>query len=131
MSTIKRSRAVPLALVPALAAAVGCGPSQPSAAEADPCLPDSYQQPMCETAVQRQGYYYGGAWYPHVYAYPALMYYNGYSRYVGSGGRVRVLSPSAYEPGAAGRMSGSGARTTTVRGGFGGIGGARGGFAGS
>ena len=122
MNSRKRSSVVPLTLVPALAATVGCGPSQPSAGEADPCLPASYQRQFCETAVQHQGYYYGGAWYPHVYANPALFYYNGYSRYVSSGGQVRVLSPSAYESHAGAPMG----RTTVVRGGFGGIGDAHG-----
>jgi hypothetical protein len=126
MSSHKCSTAVPLSLVPALAALVGCTPSQPALAAADPCLPASYNQQVCETAVQRQGYYYGGAWYPHVYAYPPLFYYNGYSRYVSSGGRVRVLSPSTYEP----HIGASAPRSTVVRGGFGGIGGARG-FGGS
>lgn len=130
MSTLKRSSAVPLTLVPALAAVVGCGPSQPSAAEADPCLPATYQQQICEQAVRQQGYYYGGGWYPHVYAMPALFYYNGYSRYVASGGRVRVLSPSSYTPSVSGGRAAA-SRTTVVRGGFGGIGSARGGFAGS
>jgi hypothetical protein len=130
MSSLKRSSAVPLTLVPALAAVVGCGPSQPSAAEADPCLPATYQQQICEQAVRQQGYHYGGGWYPHVYAMPALFYYNGYSRYVARGGRVRAVSPSTYSP----TIGGGGVstpRTTVVRGGFGGIGGAHGGFAGS
>jgi hypothetical protein len=123
MTTIKRSAAVPLTLVPALAAAVGCGGGPAlSAAEADPCLPQNYAQQVCEAAVQRQGYHYGGMWYPHVYAYTPLFYHNGYSRYVSSGGRVRAISPSVYSPNAS--------RSAVVRGGFGRIGGARGGFAG-
>lgn len=121
MTTSKRSAAVPLTLVPALAAIVGCGPSLPPA-EADPCLPQNYAQQICETAVQQGGYHYGGAWYPHVYTYAPLFYYNGYSRYVSSGGRVRAISPSVYSP--------SAGRSSVVRGGFGGIGGARG-FGGS
>jgi hypothetical protein len=121
MSTTKRSAAVPLTLVPALAAAIGCGPSL-SPADADPCLPQNYQQQVCEVAVQHHGYYYGGGWYPHVYSYAPLFYYNGYSRYVSTGGRVRAISPSVYSP--------SAGRSSVVRGGFGGIGGARG-FGGS
>ena len=122
MNLHKRSSAVPLTLVPALAALVGCGPSLPSAGETDPCLPATYQKQFCESAVQHQGYYYGGAWYPHVYANPALFYYNGYSRYVSSGGQVRLQSPSAYDA----RAGGATGRTTVVRGGFGGIGEAHG-----
>jgi hypothetical protein len=82
-------------------------------------MPATYQQAVCETAVQHQGYYYGGAWYPHVYANPALFYYDGYSRYIGSGGRVGVMPPAVYEPGARGAAA---VRSTVVRGGFGGIG---------
>lgn len=117
MTTIKHSLAVPLVLVPMLAAATGCGPTL-SPADADPCLPQNYSQPVCQTAVQQGGYHYGGDWYPHVYAYPPLFYYNGYSRYVSSGGRVRVISPEVYSP--------SASRSSVVRGGFGGIGEAHG-----
>ena len=129
MTSPKRSATVPLSLVPALAALVSCGPSQPSAMEADPCLPASYQQQICEQAVQQHGYYYGGGWYPHVYAMPPLYYYNGYSHYVATGGRVRVLAPSTYRPSVSGEHVAM-PRTTVVRGGFGGIGGAHG-FSGS
>ena len=118
MTTFKRSAAVPLTLVPALAAAIGCGGPSLSPAEADPCLPQNYAQEVCETAVQRQGYHYGGVFYPHVYSYAPLFYYNGYSRYVSTGGRVRSISRSVYSPNAS--------RSAVVRGGFGRIGGARG-----
>jgi hypothetical protein len=122
MTTFKRSAAVPLTLVASLATAVGCGGGPAlSPAEVDPCLPQNYAQSVCETAVQQGGYHYGGAWYPHVYAYAPLFYYNGYSRYVSSGGRVRAISSSVYSP--------SAGRSSVVRGGFGGIGSARG-FAG-
>ena len=131
MTASKRSAAVPLSLVPALAAIVSCGPSQPAVISGvDPCLPDVYQQGACEYAVQHQGYYYGGMWYRHIYAQPPLFYYNGYSHYVGSGGRVRVISPSAYSP-SIGHSSPASARSTVVRGGFGSIGSAHGSFAGS
>ena len=127
MSASKRSAAVPLSLVSALAAAVGCGPSHPAVAGGvDPCLSPTYQQGACEYAVQHQGYYYGGSWYPHIYSQPALFYYNGYSHYVGSGGSVRVISPGSYAPGIGGAAMPSGARSTVVRGGFGGIGAAHG-----
>lgn len=132
MTVSKRSTAVPLSLVPAIAAIVSCGPSHPAVVSGvDPCLPDVYQRAACEYAVQHQGYYYGGAWYHHIYAQPSLFYYNGYSHYVGSGGRVRVISPSAYSPSIAGHASPASARSTVVRGGFGSIGSAHGGFAGS
>jgi hypothetical protein len=127
---MKRSSAVPLVLVPALAAITGCGPdAPPPQAGVDPCLPASYQQQACEYAVANKGYYNQGVWFPHVYPYAPLFYYNGYSRYVASGGRARALPMSSYTPGASGARAGSGfspGRTTVVRGGFGGIGGSRG-----
>ena len=128
MSQIKRSSAVPLTLVPALAAIVGCGPSGPPqvVSGVDPCLPQVYNEGACTTAVRQQGYYYGGMWYHHVYAMPFLYYHNGYSGYVRSGGRVRALSASTYSP----HVGGIAGRSTVVRGGFGGIGGSRG-FGGS
>ena len=128
MSAIKRSSAVPLSLVPALAALASCGPSGPQVVSGvDPCLPRVYNQAQCEYAVQHQGYYYGGMWYHHVYAMPFLFYHNGYRGYVGSGGRVRPLSSSSYSPHVG---IPSGGRAAVVRGGFGRIGGSRG-FSGS
>ena len=127
MTSIKRSSAVPLALVPALAALVGCNSGPAVVSGVDPCLPQIYQEAACLYATQHQGYYYGGMWYHHVYAMPMLFYHNGYSGYVRSGGTVRALSPSAYSPSLGGASAG---RSTVVRGGFGGIGATRG-FGGS
>ncbi len=129
MSSPKRSAAVPLTLVPALAALVGCTPDASPQAGVDPCLPATYQQQACDYAVANKGYYNQGAWFPHVYPYAPLFYYNGYSRYVASGGRPRALPMSAYTPapgGVRGRTGVSGGRSTVVRGGFGRIGGSRG-----
>ena len=128
MTSIKRSSAVPLVLVPALAAVVGCGPSGPQVVSGvDPCLPQVYNEAACTYAVQHQGYYYGGTWYRHVYTMPFLYYHNGYSGYVRSGGSVRALSSGVYSQHYSGPALG---RSTVVRGGFGSIGGARG-FGGS
>jgi hypothetical protein len=128
MSSIKRSSAVPLVLVPALAAMVGCGPSGPQVVSGvDPCLPQVYNEAACTVAVRQQGYYYGGMWYHHVYAMPFLYYHNGYSGYVRSGGSVRALSSGVYSRNYSGPALG---RSAVVRGGFGGIGGTRG-FGGS
>lgn len=124
MTSIKRSSAVPLTLVPALAAVVSCGGPQ-TISGVDPCLPQVYQEAACQYSIRHQGYYYGGLWYHHVYAMPFIFYHNGYSGYVRSGGTVRALSPSSYRPG-----SPSAGRTTVVRGGFGGIGSTHG-FSGS
>ena len=128
MSSIKRSSAVPLSFLPALAAVVSCGPSGPQVVSGvDPCLPQVYNEAACNTAVRQNGYYYGGMWYRHVYAMPFLFYHNGYSGFVRSGGRVRALSAGSYSPSMGGAQS---SRSTVVRGGFGGIGGSRG-FGGS
>ena len=127
MPISKRSSAVPLTFVPALAAVVGCGPSGPQVVSGvDPCLPQVYNEAACQTAVRQNGYYYGGTWYHHAYTMPFLYYHNGYSGYVRSGGRVRALSASTYAP----HVGGSQPRSTVVRGGFGRIGGFRG-FSGS
>jgi hypothetical protein len=80
----RRSTAVPLSIVPMLAAAVtmsACD-TRPSM---DPCEPVSYMQAACDSAVTHRGYWYGGTWYPHVYSYLPLYYYNGYRSYLGGG----------------------------------------------
>ena len=125
MTSFKRSTAVPLSLVPALAAVAGCNNGPAVVSGVDPCLPSVYNEAACLYATQHQGYYYGGMWYHHVYSMPYIYYHNGYSGYIGSGGRVRSLGAGAYSA----HPSVSG-RSTVVRGGFGGIGGSRG-FGGS
>lgn len=128
MSPLKRSPSVPLALVPALAALVACDSDKPKTISGvDPCLPQVYNEKLCETAVKQQGYHHNGTFYHHAYLMPMLFYNNGYSRYVASGGRVRAINPTAYSPNYVGNTR---ARTTVVRGGFGNIGGTRG-FGGS
>ncbi|MDB4915139.1 MAG: hypothetical protein JWM95_2783 [Gemmatimonadetes bacterium] len=127
MTSLKRSSAVPLSLVPALAAIVGCNPGPHVISGVDPCLPQVYQEAACQYSIAHQGYYYNGMWYHHVYAMPFLYYHNGYSGYVRSGGTVRALSPSSYS---AHVGAPAGGRTTVVRGGFGGIGASHG-FSGS
>lgn len=122
MTTRKRSSAVPLTLVPALAAAVGCGGPQ-TVSGVDPCLPQVYNEALCQTAVRQQGYYHQGMWYHHAYGMPFLFYRNNYAGYVQRGGRVRSLPAGNYSSSYRGP---SGGRTTVVRGGFGGIGGTRG-----
>src|SRR6478672_2439935 len=126
MPISKRSSAVPLVIVPALAALVGCDSGPQVVSGVDPCLPQVYNEAACQVAVHQNGYYYGGMWYHHAYAMPFLFYHNGYSGYVRSGGRVRALSASSYAP----HIGTSAPRSTVVRGGFGRIGGFRG-FSGS
>ena len=120
----RRSRSVPLSLVPALAALVGAGCSASRNAP-DPCEPATYTQTACESAVANRGYYHNGTWFPHAYAYGAMYYLGRHNSYVQGGGRVRSISPTVYSPGVA-----APSRPNAVRGGFGGIG-ARHGAAGS
>ncbi len=126
MTHRKRSSAVPLTLVPALAAAVGCGGGPQTISGVDPCLPQVYNEAACQRAVTQRGYYHNGMWYHHVYAMPFMFYRNGYNGYVGRGGRVNALPASTYSS----QYRATSGRSTVVRGGFGGIGSSRG-FGGS
>ncbi|HTE44536.1 MAG TPA: hypothetical protein VK636_04765 [Gemmatimonadaceae bacterium] len=111
----RRSTAVPLSIVPALAALVVTGCS--SRVAYDPCESASYNQIACDSAVVHHGYWYGGSWYPRTYPYLPLYYFGRYNSYVAGGGRVRSISPTVYSPSVA-----APSRANVVRGGFGGIG---------
>jgi len=111
----RRSRSVPLSLVPALAALVGAGCARPR--PVDPCEATTYTQTACDSAVAKGGYYYSGTWYPHVYSYGALYYLTRHNSWVAGGGRVRSISPTVYAPRPAVT-----ARPGVIRSGFGGIG---------
>lgn len=113
----RRSATVPLSLVPALAALVTVAACGSHRGAMDPCEPSSFEHASCDSAVAHHGYYYGGTWYPHVYPYLPLYYFNSYRSYVGSGGQVRSMSPTVYAP-----PAGTASRANVVRGGFGGIG---------
>jgi hypothetical protein len=111
----RRSRSVPLSLVPALAALVGVGCSQ--RVPMDPCEAETYSQVACENAVANSGYWNNGHWYAHAYPFAAMYYLNRHSSFVAGGGRLRSVSPSVYVPHTA-----VPSRPGVVRGGFGGIG---------
>jgi hypothetical protein len=113
----RRSRAIPLAIVPALAALAGTAACSHRSIY-DPCDQTAYVQTACDSAVVHQGYYYGGTWYPHVYPYAGLYYYNRYTGFLAGGGHVRSISPTVYVP----STSSPSARPGVVRGGFGSIG---------
>jgi hypothetical protein len=112
----RRSAAVPLSIVPMLAALVAV-PACSSNSVLDPCESASYTQMACDSAVVHHGYWYGGTWYPRVYSYLPMYYYNGYRSYLGSGGHVRTSAPTIYAP-----PSAEPSRASVVRGGFGSIG---------
>jgi hypothetical protein len=117
MPTTRRSSAVPLSLVPVIAAAISataCSHPRPL----DPCEAENYTQAACDSAVTGGGYWYSGTWYPHVYPYAAMYYLGRYNSFVAGGGRVRSISPTVYVP----HTSTPAARPSVVRGGFGGIG---------
>ena len=105
---------MPLTLVPALASVSACRADRVAL---DPCDPSSFSKTPCDSAVAHHGYWYGGTWYPHVYPYLPLYYYNGYRSYIGRGGQMRSTSPTIYVP-----PSATPPRANVVRGGFGGIG---------
>ena len=113
----RRSAAVPLTIVPALAAlvaATGCS----RRVAYDPCEPVSYQQVACDSAVAHHGYWYGGRWYAARLSVPAVCTTTATTTAISAGGgRVRSISPTVYSPSVA-----APSRTSVVRGGFGGIG---------
>ena len=106
---MRRSRKVEIALVAGLAMS-GCGRRA-----YDPCAPQTFNEFACQEAVNHNGYYYGGQWYPHTYYGGYTSYYNGYHSYVSSGGSVTTVSPSQWgRPGqAASTAAGAGTSTGT------------------
>ncbi|MEO7086064.1 MAG: hypothetical protein ABI442_13720 [Gemmatimonadaceae bacterium] len=112
-----RSSAVPLSIVPALAALFVATDCSRNVAY-DPCDQSSYMQSDCDAAIVHHGYWYGGAWYPRVYSYAPFYYLNRYNSYAAGGGRMRSLSPTTYSP----TSTSTSSRPSVVRGGFGSIG---------
>ena len=103
---MRRPVEISLVLVPLLV--VACSGHQAP----DPCLPANYNAPACQYAVDHQGYYRDGAWFPHVYSHPFFFYSGGFASYIAGGGRVNAIDGARYSPSAA--VSGG-----TTRGGFG------------
>ena len=100
---MKRSTKVEIALVAGLAMS-GCGRRA-----YDPCAPQTFNDLACQEAVNHNGYYYGGHWYPHTYVGGYSSYYNGYYSYVRGGGRVTQIAPSQWS-----RPSGAAAGTAST-----------------
>jgi hypothetical protein len=100
---MKRPAEISLFLVPLVAAACMNHPAP------DPCLPQSYVATACEYAVQHQGYFSDGVWYPQVYSHPYLFYSGGYSTFISSGGRPAAIDAGHYAPTSRGGFGGSAA----------------------
>jgi hypothetical protein len=90
----------------------------------DPCEAASFNQQVCQDAIDRGGYYWQGSWVPMTYHYPYPYYFDSYRRHVSSGGRVTTAPSTSYSgsryatPGGGGHSSGSSSSGVT-RGGFG------------
>jgi hypothetical protein len=84
---MKRSRKVEIALVAGLAMS-GCGRRA-----YDPCNPQTFNEAACQDAVNHNGYFFDGQWYPHTYSGSYSAYYVGYHNYVLRGGSVTTVPP--------------------------------------
>ena len=90
----------------------------------DPCEAASFNQQVCQDAIDRGGYYWQGSWVPMTYHYPYPYYFDSYRGYVSRGGKVTTVPSTSYSGsryaspgGGAGQSSGSSPGVT--RGGFG------------
>ena len=99
---MKKSGQIKLTLVATMALA-GC--SRPY----NPCRPETFNAMACQQAIDEQGYYYGGSWYPMSYGHSYGYYYNAYAYHVSNGGSVSTPAAGSYS-----HPSGS-----VARGGFG------------
>ena len=87
---MKKSTSIQLLFVNSIVIGVsGCDSEPPPV---DPCGASTFNAPVCETAVQNNGYHYHGAWMPMVYPSPFLFYDAGYTRAVGAG-RPGISAP--------------------------------------
>ena len=89
MAAMKKSARVTLTVVAAVAMA-SC------ARRRDPCESMTFDAQACQDAVSGGGYYYGGSWFPMRYAHPYPYFYDGYSHFLGRGGRVSPAPSGMY-----------------------------------
>jgi hypothetical protein len=97
-----KSAAVPVspayrAAALAAAAAAACEPARPPATP-DPCARVTFSADACQDAREQKGYYYHGAWVPHIYPMPYAFYLGGYRNYVAQGGRAIAAPAGVYAP---------------------------------
>jgi hypothetical protein len=80
-----------------LAIVAACSsPAYVAQAPVDPCDAAYYNEPACQQAVSSNGFYFQGAFVPHVYVQPFTYYHSYYGTYRARGGVVHVVSPSYY-----------------------------------
>ena len=92
---MKRSANIQLLFLNSLIlGAVACDNDAPPVI--DPCNQRTFNQPVCETAVQNHGYRFHGAWIPMFYPSPYPFYLSGHSSYVARGGTVYSAPMSSY-----------------------------------
>jgi len=119
---MRKSNAVTLVILGIALTGCSRGPvwDREAAIPKDPCAKETFDPDRCQDAVRRQGYHYGGAWYPMFYSQPYQSYYGSHMSYANSGGRIVPVIPQAYGP--TFRAPSIGSRVTggtVTRGGFG------------
>jgi hypothetical protein len=87
---MKKSARVTLTMV-AVVGLAACGRHRQ-----DPCESATFDEQVCQQAVQDGGYHWNGSWYPMVYHFPYPYYYDSYRRYTSSGRAVVAAPPGAY-----------------------------------
>ena len=80
----------------------------------DPCSQEFFDETLCDTAVRRSGYHYGGHWRPMIYSHPYTHYYDQHQSFLSRGGTYVATPREVYSPGFKAPSAG-----TIVRGGFG------------
>lgn len=80
----------------------------------DPCSQEFFDESLCDTAVRRSGYHYGGHWRPMIYSHPYTHYYDQHQSFLSRGGTYVATPREVYSPGFKAPSAG-----TIVRGGFG------------
>lgn len=79
----------------ALAASVGTAlAGQPPL---DPCGLASFNEVVCERAINEGGYFWNGKWKKATYSQPYPYYYDLYNDYLAQGGYVNAVPPESWD----------------------------------
>ncbi len=117
----RKSKAVRLLVLGGLGLAAGCNRGEVwderTAQPKDPCDQEYFNEQLCQEAVGRNGYFYGGSWHPRVYMHPYPYFFQQHSAWVNSGGRSTGINREYYSPSF--RPPPIGGRVGVSRGGFG------------